>query len=581
MGEEIPAQRLRRDQPVYGVFDQRQPLEGLRRQLLDFRQIDAVVGAERSRRRHGTAQLIDQGLLVPDRVVPTAARAIDCQRLLQRGEDVGVIHDDAAVLALEHAVGAGDGLHQRVIAHRLVEIDRRAAGRIEAGQPHGADENEPQRIGWVLELLLQAGIRVFHALAMRRNVEAQLRHLRDLVLGRRYDQRHVGGLENLQARRQFVTVRGGQIGAGQFALDAGCLCRPVPAHLVVHFQRRRLVDGHHHRLAQEAAPEKMPDDVLRHGFKPVIAGQDVILAAQLAFELCLLFVVQACRFYGVVDLFVEVGVDQAQFGRAVLVVERNRRAIGHRLLEVVDRDVIAEHIPGALLAGDQRRAREGQELRPGQCRAHVEGQSVVLAAMRLVGKYDDVGPVAEAVGSLKLVDQSEDVAMVFAQQLAQLRTAGCVAFIGFAGTDRADGAERLGDLHIQLDTVGDHDKAPVAGHFAHDLLGEKHHRIAFAAALGLPEHAGAAVAPLAGLQHRSDGVVDAKELVVLPQDFDQPFLLLGEKGEVLDQVEQTCLVAGAAQQDFQRHAARLVLALDPLPLEEAVPIGGQGTDTAV
>jgi hypothetical protein len=78
-----------------------------------------------------------------------------------------------------------------------------------------------------------------------------------------------------------------------------------------------------------------------------------------------------------------------------------------------------------------------------------------------------------------------------------------------------------------------------------------------------------------------DGVVDAEELVVLADDLDQPGLVLGEQREVLDQIEQAGAVAGAAQHHFQRHAARLVLALDALPLHPAPPVGGERADAAV
>jgi len=98
--------------------------------------------------------------------------------------------------------------------------------------------------------------------------------------------------------------------------------------------------------------------------------------------------------------------------------------------------------------------------------------------------------------------------------------------------------EGLGDLVVQLHAVGHHYEGPVALHPAQHLLGEEHHREALAAALGLPEHAGAAVSPLACLQHRGDGVVDAEELVVLTENLDQPALVLREQREVLHQVEQ-------------------------------------------
>ena len=209
------------------------------------------------------------------------------------------------------------------------------------------------------------------------------------------------------------------------------------------------------------------------------------------------------------------GIDQLQLRRAVLVEERHRRAVLDRLLEVVDRDVVAEDLPGALLAGDQRRAGEGEEQRLGQRGAHVQRQRVVLAAVRLVGEHDHVGPVAEHLRRLELVDQREDVAVVAAQQLAQVRAARGVALVALGLAHRAGGLEGLGDLVVQLHAVGDDHEGPVARHLAQHLLREEDHREALAAALRVPEDAAAPVARLARLEHRGDGVVHAEELVVL------------------------------------------------------------------
>lgn len=120
-----------------------------------------------------------------------------------------------------------------------------------------------------------------------------------------------------------------------------------------------------------------------------------------------------------------------------------------------------------------------------------------------------------------------------------------------------------------------HHEGPVPDQFAQHLLGEEHHRVALAAALGLPELAAAPVAQAAGFEHRGDGVVYAEELVVLADDLHQPGLVFGEQREVLHQIEQAAALAGAAQHHLQRHAPRLVLALDTLPLHPALPVGGK------
>ena len=114
-----------------------------------------MLRAERRRLGDRLPQLLDELLLVPDRSLRRPCRRRRSPAPSPGCEDADVVHDQAAVLAGEDAVGAGDGLHQRVVAHRLVEIDRRAARRVEAGHPHGADEDQPQRVLRVLELALE------------------------------------------------------------------------------------------------------------------------------------------------------------------------------------------------------------------------------------------------------------------------------------------------------------------------------------------------------------------------------------------------------------------------------------------
>ena len=118
-----------------------------------------------------------------------------------------------------------------------------------------------------------------------------------------------------------------------------------------------------------------------------------------------------------------------EFRDAVLVVERHRGPVLDGAGEVVDRDVVAEHLAGAFLfAGDQRRAGEAEESRIGQRVPHVQREDVVLAAVGLVGDDDDVAAVGElrvdaALVGAELLDQGEDVAVILAQQQLQVAAA--------------------------------------------------------------------------------------------------------------------------------------------------------------
>ena len=200
-------------------------------------------------------------------------------------------------------------------------------------------------------------------------------------------------------------------------------------------------------------------------------------------------------------------------------------------------------------------------------------------AVRLVGEHDHVAPVAEQLRRLELVDQREDVAVVARQQLAQFRAGLGVADVRIA--HRAAGGEGLGDLLVQLHPVGDDHEGPVARHLAQDLLREEHHRKALARALRLPEDTAAPVPRRPRRQRRADRVVHAEVLMVLRDGFDQPALVLGKEREVLDEIQQPRRLAQPAQHHLQRHPPRLVLALDPLPLGEPIPVRRQRTDPAV
>src|SRR5690242_10483156 len=60
--------------------------------------------------------------------------------------DAYVIHDQAAGLVPEDAIDARNRLHQRVAAHRLINIERVQARHVKAGQPHVAHDDDPERV---------------------------------------------------------------------------------------------------------------------------------------------------------------------------------------------------------------------------------------------------------------------------------------------------------------------------------------------------------------------------------------------------------------------------------------------------
>src|SRR6266568_4084733 len=132
---------------------------------------------------HCGAEALDERCLLFNRELLIAAGArggIDRQCFSKIAQDLDVAYDQTIVLPGEDAVRASNCLHQRLIAHRLIDIDRRARRHVEAGGPHRADERNPKRILRVLEFALE--VFLDHALAVGPNVQASCSHLAHFVL---------------------------------------------------------------------------------------------------------------------------------------------------------------------------------------------------------------------------------------------------------------------------------------------------------------------------------------------------------------------------------------------------------------
>lgn len=133
--------------------------------------------------------MLDQCSLVLDRQLPRlVGLGVDPQGVLKVTEDAHVIDNEASGLARCHAVRSGDGLHQGVIAHRLVEVERGAGRHVEAGDPHRADEDQSERPIGILELLVK--VLAHHALAVRDDVQSLFLQVFNLVLGLRHHHSH-------------------------------------------------------------------------------------------------------------------------------------------------------------------------------------------------------------------------------------------------------------------------------------------------------------------------------------------------------------------------------------------------------
>ena len=141
--EEAGRLLVRQHELVAHVLQGLDPLELA--QGRDVVEVDVARLAEAPDLLDGVAEGVDERVLLLDRehgLAEGSGAGVDRERLVQVAEDADVVDDQPVVLAGEDAVGPRDRLHQRVVAHRLVEIDRRARRHVEAGHPHGAHEHD-------------------------------------------------------------------------------------------------------------------------------------------------------------------------------------------------------------------------------------------------------------------------------------------------------------------------------------------------------------------------------------------------------------------------------------------------------
>ncbi|MCY1512902.1 hypothetical protein D9M68_473800 [compost metagenome] len=269
---------------------------------------------------------------------PAFAGGVFLERRLQFVGNADVIHHQATLLVLEHPIDPGDGLHQVVALHRLVDIQGMHARRIEAGQPHVADDHQLQRIGRILETLLQA---LLHLAGV--NMRAQ----QCLVRG-------TAGHDDLhRALLRIIVV--------PFGAQGDDLVIQVHADLATH--------GHHHGLAalRLVALLEVRDQIGRHALDTRLGPHDFFQRgpARLQARLLILFLILGQLVDLVVDMR-QLRVFERQLGQPRLVVDGHGGAIFLGLLHVVDVDVVAEHRPGVAVFAGHRRAGKGHEGSVGQ-----------------------------------------------------------------------------------------------------------------------------------------------------------------------------------------------------------------------
>ena len=112
------------------------------------------------------------------------------------------------------------------------------------------------------------------------------------------------------------------------------------------------------------------------------------------------------------------------------------------------------------------------------------------------------------------------------------------------------GFKGITDLLVQLVAVGEDHKGGTARELTANLLRKKHHRIALAAALGVPEYAELTVFEFSRLIgfHR---FVDTEVLMVASTDFDALSARMVKENEILEKVHEILFFADAEKHGFQ------------------------------
>ncbi len=536
------------------------------------------------------------GLLLVEGGLPLAAALrVDRQRVPQGFDQAQVVHHQAAGLIPEDAVDPRDGLHQPVPAHRLVHIHGVQARRVEAGQPHIAHDHDPERVVRVLEpegQLLPPGLVADVRLPVERVGRGAGHHDLDRPLA-------VVVAMPIRPQRDDGVV--------QVHADA-------PAHADDHrlafhrleppLEMRHQVGGHQRHAALRAHQ--------RLQLRPA-ALQLLHLLDLLAFG-CLLEVPVHLGAFGLVE---------QQLRQAVLVVDGHRRAVDHRLPDVVDADVVAEDRPRIGVGARDGRAGEADERGVGQRVARVPGEAVdevVLAALRLVGDHHDVTPLGQCRGVLlrapvlleeELLDGGEDhPARRHAQLRGQVRAA--------LGLDRRLAQQVLiqrevvEELVIQVVAVGQHHDGGVLHQgVLDDLARVERHGQALARALRVPHHANAPVAGMARqpllrpahpvqaahlphpvrlrrgrarAQRLLNGCVD-RVILVVPRHLLDQHAVAGvlEDDEIADQVEEARRIEDPLDHHLELAEVLVVQrrAADRPPRHEALAVRGQAADACV
>ena len=293
---------------------------------------------------------------------------------------------------------------------------------------------------------------------------------------------------------------------------------------------------------------------------------------------------------------------ERQFGKAGFVVDRHRGTVFHRLLNVVDGDVVAEDRLGVTVVLGDGRAREGKEGRLGQgipqrlCQPVVDlpcfgveaTLESVLAAVCLVADHHDVVALAQGrelpfpcfSGELLNGGEEDAAAGAVGEQFPEFLTTRCLP--GGFTQQVSRPSEHPEQLPIQILTVGDdHQGGVLQAWIPQQHPSQTRHLDALASALGVPDHPTLLVAiRAAGFHHPLNGRTNGVELVVGGDLLDDLPVVL-KQAEGAHELQQAPLVKDPPHQGFEIAVSaqwiEVVLPFDGAPALKPFPIGTQGS----
>src|SRR6266481_502291 len=227
----------------------------------------------------------------------------------------------------------------------------------------------------------------------------------------------------------------------------------------------------------------MIDDVFCDRLETIVALYYLDFSREFLFQLFLLGVIQIFVFEDFVKFITQVLVLNKHLWDTLLIEERHRRAVIHRLLEVVLRNIIAEPGIGFAFAPEQWSSGERHVLRIRQAMSHVFGKRLVLCAVCFIYHHHNIVAVRHkwvflALWPAELLDEREHKALVLAKKLAH--------FLAILGLRRVAFLNRLSvqevtvDLTIQVFAIGYHHEREVTDERPEYFAHKEDHRKALA-----------------------------------------------------------------------------------------------------